>query len=227
MASTSVRETAPSLRSSIAETVRADILSGRLVPGTRISTADLQTRFDVSLGAVREALLQLAADNLAIAVDRRGFHVAPVSVPDLQDLARSRAEIETFAIRDAIANSTSATEGDILAALHRLDGIVRNDDGTLSPEWYEEHRRYHATLVAACSSRWMSRFRATLHDQFERYCRISMALRHSTKAKDRHSHRALAEAMLARDADLACEIMNEHIWGTVQIVLSTATIAPD
>jgi len=227
MASTSVRESAPSLRSSIAETVRADILSGRLVPGTRISTADLQARFDVSLGAVREALLQLAADNLALAVDRRGFHVAPVSIPDLQDLARSRAEIETFAIRDAIANGTSASEGEILAALHRLDGIGRNADGTLSTDWYDEHRRFHATLVAACTSRWMSRFRATLHDQFERYCRISMALRHTTKAKDRNSHRALAEAMLARDADRACDIMNEHIWGTVQIVLSTATIAAD
>lgn len=227
MASTPVREPAPSLRSSIAETVRADILSGRLLPGTRISTANLQLRFDVSLGAVREALLQLAADNLAIAVDRRGFHVAPVSVPDLEDLARSRAEIETSLIRDAIANSTSASEGEILAALHRLEGIPRNADGTSAAEWYDEHRRFHAALVGASTSRWMSRFRATLHDQFERYCRISMVIRHSTKAKDRHSHRALAEAMLARDAELACDIMHDHIWGTVAIVLSSATIAPD
>ena len=227
MASTSIRESAPSLRSSIAETVRADILSGRLVPGTRISTAELQTRFDVSLGAVREALLQLAADNLAIAVDRRGFHVAPVSVPDLEDLARSRAEIETFAIRDAIANSTSASEGEILAALHRLGSFPPNTDGALSAEWYEEHRRFHAALVGACTSRWMMRFRTTLHDQFERYCRISMALRRSSKMPFRHSHRALAEAMLARDADLACDLMNEHIWGTVRIVVAAATIAPE
>ena len=167
------------------------------MPGTRISTANLQLRFDVSLGAVREALLQLAADNLAIAVDRRGFHVAPVSVPDLEDLARSRAEIETSLIRDAIANSTSASEGEILAALHRLEGIPRNADGTSAAEWYDEHRRFHAALVGASTSRWMGRFRATLHDQFERYCRISMVIRHTTKAKDRHSHRALAEAMLA------------------------------
>ncbi len=227
MASASRAETSstPSLRASIAESVRSEILSGALVPGTRISTADLQERFDASLGAVREALLQLAADNLAISIDRRGFRVAPVSIADLEDLASARVEIETFTLRDAMARSTSASEGEILAALHRLSEISRHHDGSLTDAWYEEHRVFHATLVAASQANWIGRFRVTLHDQFERYCRISQLLRRSTTAKERSSHQVLAEAVLSRDVERACEVMSEHVWGTVRVILASSKIA--
>jgi GntR family transcriptional regulator, carbon starvation induced regulator len=223
---TRVSESGPSLRSSIAESVRDDILSGRLVPGTRINTTDLQARFDASLGAVREALLQLGTDGLAISLDRRGFHVASVSVADLEDLATTRVAIETFLIREAIANANAASEGDILAALHRLQNAPHEPDGTSGAAWYDEHRRFHAALIGASTSQWMGRFRSTLHDQFERYCRISMAVRRSTHAKLRHSHKALADAVLAHDAARACELMSDHVWHTVRLVLSTSSTFP-
>lgn len=212
----------PSLRSAIAEALRVDILNGHLLPGSRIAIADIQGRFDVSLGAVREALLALAADGLAISQDRRGFRVAPVSREDLEDLARTRVEIETFAIRDAIANGTTAWEAEIVAALHRLNSLSPNAGWALSNEWYLEHRRFHETLVSASPSWRMKRFCATLHEQFERYCRISMLLRQRTNGKPRNQHKSLADAIVNRNADRAATLMSDHVWGTARAVLRSA-----
>jgi DNA-binding transcriptional regulator YhcF (GntR family) len=88
----------------IYDALRDEILEGRLEPGNLLSIKDVQARFGVSSSAVREALCQLAASGLVLAEEQHGFRVAAVSAADLEDVTRSRAELEMFTIRDAIAN---------------------------------------------------------------------------------------------------------------------------
>ena len=56
----------------IVEKLRADILAGRLAPGTRLVECDLTARFAVSRGPVREALRRLAAEGLIEHLPNRG-----------------------------------------------------------------------------------------------------------------------------------------------------------
>ena len=74
--------------------LRSLILSGELRPGTKMRTAELQERFSVSLGTVREAVSQLLSEGLVVAEAHRGFTVSPISVADLVDLTKVRIEIE-------------------------------------------------------------------------------------------------------------------------------------
>jgi DNA-binding GntR family transcriptional regulator len=41
--------------------IRAEILEGRLLPGGKLNIKALEQRFEVSLGAIREALSRIAA----------------------------------------------------------------------------------------------------------------------------------------------------------------------
>src|ERR1700749_1548704 len=80
--------------SAVYEQLRRDILSVRLLPGQKLHIAHLSKGFGVSLAASREALSRLVADGLVQAADQRGFRVSPVSNADLQDLPRTRIDIE-------------------------------------------------------------------------------------------------------------------------------------
>ena len=64
------------------QSLRAGILSGEIAPGSKVRTQNLSERFDVSLGAVREALSQLMAEGLVTAEAHRGYTVVPLSVED-------------------------------------------------------------------------------------------------------------------------------------------------
>src|SRR5579864_4265974 len=90
------------LTSAVCERLRKDILSARLSPGQKLNVAHLSKGFGVSLAATREALSRLVADGMVQASDQRGFRVSPVSIGDLEDVTRTRIDIEGLALRRSI-----------------------------------------------------------------------------------------------------------------------------
>jgi DNA-binding GntR family transcriptional regulator len=211
----------PSLRAAIYDALREDLMTGRLPPGKTIGVKDVRRAFGVGLSAVREALCQLTADGLVIAEEQHGFRATPVSAHDLLDVTRARVEIETFALRDAIAHGDVDWEAQILAAAHKL-AQIRGTEGrnprVIGDAYRQQHAAFHDALVAACSSQWMQRFRRTLHVQSERYRQL--AVWYNDEPRDvNEEHRALVEAVLARDADRATALMTEHINATARILV--------
>ncbi len=210
-----------SLRAAIYNALREDLMTGRLPPGKTIGVKDVQREFGSGLSAVREALCQLTADGLVIAEEQRGFRATPVSAQDLIDVTRSRVEIETFALRDAIANGDVDWEAQILAASHKL-AQIRNTEGknprVIGDAYRAQHAAFHDALVSACSSAWMQRFRRTLHVHSERYRQLAVWYNDEPRNVN-EEHRAIVEATLARDADLAAELTAGHINATARILL--------
>jgi DNA-binding GntR family transcriptional regulator len=148
--------------------VRADILACRLRPGQQLKIHEICARLRVSPGAVREALSRLCAEELVVSKAQKGFRVAPVRVDDLEDLTRTRIEIECMCLRRAVAVGEIEWETGLVAACHRLTNIASPLD---SDEWAHAHAQYHLALVQACDSAWLLRLRAMLYAQSERYRR--------------------------------------------------------
>jgi len=213
-----------SLTAKVFEALRADILACRFAPGQRLKIGELCARFEVSLGAIREALARLAAEGLVVAEAQKGFRVAPVSNADLADLTTTRVEIEGLALRRAILFGDVAWEAGIVAAfdrLSRLPGRAQDDAGRVSDAWSDAHQAFHTALVAGCNSQWLLRLRSILFEQSERYRRLSVR----TGRKDRDvlgEHRAIMAAALERDADRAAALMAEHILLTTRLLISVA-----
>ena len=216
-----------SLRSAICDALRHDIVEARLDPGKLLSIKELQTQYGVGLSAVREALCQLAADGLVIAEDQRGFRVAPISAADLEDLSRSRIEIEAFAIRDAIANGDTEWEAQLLASYHRMVNAphpaASQPKRRRSAEYAQQHRMFHDLLVAPCTCEWMKRFRGTLHEHSERYRQLAAA--HWDGRDIDGEHRQLMEAAIARDAERAVALITDHVRMTAHILTDNGLTA--
>lgn len=210
-----------SLTETVYETLRADILACRLVPGRKLKIGELCTQLGVSLGAVREALSRLAAEGFVLAEAQRGFQVAPVSAADLADLTRTRIEIESLAMRHATALGNVKWEAGIVATFHQFSRVPERDPtdpARLNDEWVDLHEAFHAALVEACDSVWLKRLRAVLYAQSERYRRLSVPVRRG-KRNVVGEHRAIMDAVLARDADRGCALMAEHLSLTTRILL--------
>ena len=114
------REGSINLTQGAYEDLRADLLSCRIAPGSRLKVQELCDRLSVSLGAIREALSRLTSEGLVVAEPQRGFRAAPISKEDLIDLTKTRIQIETLCIRRAIEVGDVAWESQLVAALHRL-----------------------------------------------------------------------------------------------------------
>lgn len=70
--------------------IRQDIISGDLLPGSKIKLEQTKERYEISIPSLREILSRLAMENLVVAEGQRGFEVSPVSRQELNELADLR-----------------------------------------------------------------------------------------------------------------------------------------
>ena len=209
------------------EDLRADLLSCRILPGSRLKIQELCTRLSVSLGAIREALSRLTSEGLVVAEPQRGFRAAPISPEDLSDLTRVRIEIEALCLRRAIALGDVDWEARLVAAFHRLSRTPErapSDPVRSNDEWAAAHAAFHLALVEGCGSPWLLRLHSQLYDQSERYRRLSVSLARQTR-RIGDEHQAIMDAALGRDAEKAVALVTAHMTETTNILL-TAKIDP-
>lgn len=209
------------LTSAVLERLRSDILTTRLLPGQKLNVASLAKQFSVSLAAVREALSRLVADGLVQVSDQRGFRVSPVSQADLEDVTQTRIDIEGLALRRSIERG----DADWLASVERefvalcaipfldVDGLNMHNEA-----WIARHRIFHRTLVNACGSSWLLGFREVLHEQSERYRRLSIPREKNETRDVEAEHRRIVNAVRCRDADAAVAALADHFMTTMRFV---------
>jgi DNA-binding GntR family transcriptional regulator len=210
-----------SLTSAVQERLRADILSTRLLPGQKLHIAGLAKQFSVSLAAVREALSRLVADGLVQASDQRGFRVSPVSLADLKDVTQTRIDIEGLALRRSIERGDQDWLTSVQSAFDALKAVPYRfpDDPSVHYEvWVVRHRVFHRALVNACASPWLLGFRDVLHEQSERYRRLSIRREVGRPRDVEAEHAAIVEATLKRDADAAVAALSQHFSTTMEFV---------
>jgi DNA-binding GntR family transcriptional regulator len=201
-------------------TLRREILDGAYEPGAKLRTEELRARYNISGSTMREALTRLLGEALVTSEGQRGFRVAPASIEDFRDLNEVRQLIETEALRQSIARGDEAWESQIGATFYRLskveERLADNPLGALS-EFEARNREFHHALIAACPSRWLHHMIGLLFQQSERYRRLAMAKR--TRPRDVHDeHRAIFDATLSRDAELACRLTRDHIERTLTVL---------
>src|ERR1700730_15009472 len=199
--------------------LRADILSARLAPGTKLLLSLLTSIYRIGISPLRDALAQLAGDGLVILESQRGFRVTPVSFEDLGDVATARKHIELLALELSIDSGDEAWERRVRAAYANFDKIKQKvgDSNPITEDWEERHRAFHLALSSACLSPTLLRFCAQLHDRFDRYRRLAVPSR-SYMGAIGDDHEVFMDAALSRRKDEAMALLSRHIDDNVALV---------
>lgn len=204
------------------EALHRDIVSGHRAPGERLRLERMRQHYGIGPTPLREALQRLAADGLVLAIGNRGFTVAPLDAREFGDLNTARTAVETQAISLSLERGDPAWEARVAGAAYRLakaDKTLRAQASGPSDSWAEANRIFHREVVSACGSRWLIRIRDQLDVQCERYRRASVALRRAERDLGAE-HRAIAEAVLARDIGTAQRLTAGHYEQTTELLVA-------
>ncbi|WP_406300822.1 FCD domain-containing protein (plasmid) [Embleya sp. NBC_00888] len=205
--------------------IREDILTGRLPPGSRLPFARLCERYDASMGVLREALSRLSEQNLVHVEPQQGYRVAPLSAEDLTDLTTARIHIESLALRESLAQGDLAWESRVIALHHTLARTPQSrpdDPARLTEAWTRAHAAFHAGILDGCANRRLRSIAAGLRDCAELYLHWSRLLGPDEDRDVAGEHRALLDAVLARDTDTAVDVLVRHIQRTTTTLLDSA-----
>ncbi len=203
----------------VAQALRLEILNGQRMPGERVQLEGLRQDYAVSLSPIREALSRLVSEGLLIPSGQRGYRVAPVSIEEFLDIKNQRIDLEQKALRESIRLGGEDWEIALMTAFQRLKNFeAKRWQADEIGAWEERHHVFHRTLINACGSPILMRFCELLHGMSDRYRRVLM----KTSEPDRdvtQEHQALFDAAIARNADLASEVLRTHIDRTGDTVL--------
>ncbi|HEU4458177.1 MAG TPA: GntR family transcriptional regulator [Methylibium sp.] len=201
-----------SLHEEVASRLRAAIFERRLAPGQWIDERALASEWAISRTPVREALKVLVAEGLVSATPRRGCCVTEISEDDAERLFPVMALLEGECAREAALRASDAQLQD-LARLHDVlerHAAARDLDG-----YYRANHVFHSRVQELAANPWLAR--AT--DQLRVFMRLlrGRQLHHPGRIDDSiGEHRALIEALLARDGERAGRLMHGHLMAQLQ-----------
>ena len=198
--------------------IRDDVIVGHFPPGTKLKIEALRERYGFGATPIREALSMLAADGLVERMDQRGFRVAEVTSREFEELLGIRCAVEERALRLAVERGGKDWAEGIVLARYRLTATPRlNPDGQYDLAWERCHKDFHMRLVSGCGSNLLLRLSNQLYNENNRY-RFIARLNSSAYRDVAKEHEEIADAALARDADLAVGLLIHHYRTTGEVL---------
>jgi DNA-binding GntR family transcriptional regulator len=199
--------------------LRHDLKANRFKPGERLDFSRIKEMYEVGVAPLREALSRLVEAGLVVQVGQKGFRAASVSFDDLKDVVDTRRFLEVRAFQESIRLGDDDWEGTMVAAFHGLSKVSQRSSGMPdAAAWEIKHGEFHRALMSACRSRWLLQLWSTVFDQAERYRSLALGIGHWSP-DELGDHKKLLDAALARDADLAGELLHGHIGFSAQRLL--------
>jgi DNA-binding GntR family transcriptional regulator len=210
----------PALSRTVAEQVHDFIqhalLAGQLNPGDRLAEGELASALGISRTPIREALRQLDNDGLVVVLPHRGTFVRTLDPRRGRELYQARLLLEPAAVRAAIARITDEQ----LAALHSLlqSTLSEANAGDVSGTSVDTEA-FHMALFRIADNDVLLELWTRVWAEWQLFRVCAWRNRPQRPRAAAQEHTALFEALAARDAERAAEIMTEHLgyaWSYVE-----------
>ncbi|MDB5359482.1 MAG: hypothetical protein JWO51_779 [Rhodospirillales bacterium] len=197
-----------------ARTVAMERICSLLVDGAVPFDAPLSERaiaeaIGIGRMPVREALRDLAREGIVSVEPGRGTFLRRLDAPEVMELLEVRLAIEGMAVRLAAEKGFVGDLPQIIATLHSL--TKRPFAGERIREAEAIGDRVHGTIVQGAGNEILNSLYGGLR------LRIGISLRLVQRREDDRiretvdEHLAIAEAVLARSADLAVQLLHDHL----------------
>lgn len=192
----------------VAEQLRQRIFRRELSPGSWIDELKIADEYGISRTPLREALKVLAAEGLVTMKVRRGAYVTEVSETDLADVYHLLGLLESDA---AAAVARHATDADLLQLeeLHKQIEAVQALGAAGVQQFLDLNIRFHAQLLAMANNRWREQMVNDLRKVMKLHGHSSM-FKAGRMQQSLQEHRAVLQALKARDAEAAMRLMRQH-----------------
>ncbi|NEA17308.1 GntR family transcriptional regulator [Streptomyces halstedii] len=209
-------------RQYVTDAIRCALRSGDLVPGQRLVENDLAESYGATRGAVREALQDLAAEEIVEIVPRRGARVRTVSVEEAIQITECRSALEQLCARKA---ATRADE-EQRAELRRIGADMRRAVADGAWDAYSAlNQRLHELVIEASGQEVARRHLGRLNGPMVRF-QFRLALWPGRPAQSLPQHLAIIDAVVSGDAPAAAKAAATHLDDVIEQLRSSAVSSP-
>jgi DNA-binding GntR family transcriptional regulator len=192
--------------------VKERLLDGRFAGGTLLSENEIAQRLELSRTPVRQAFVQLEAEELLELYPKRGALVVPISPSEAEDVLEARLLLEQHCARRA------AAAGAGLAA--QLSDAIADQERALAAggrNFARADRRFHRAIVAAAGNPLLTRQYDALRDRHQRIAAATIARDPTRIARFLAEHREIAAALERGDGEAAAKLTAAHLQGAHEL----------
>lgn len=187
--------------------LRREIVSCRILPGTRFTEAELMERLEIGKASCRIALQRLIQDGVVASMPRHGYRVTPITVKDVEEVFALRLVLEPLAARGAAGRVNRAH-------LERLEQACRvklpTDVGNQIDFFLEANRSFHMAIAEAAGNQRLVRTLSGLLDEMTRLVALGFGVQ-GVRPNIANDHVLLIEYLSAGDAAAAAEVARRHV----------------
>lgn len=191
--------------------VKRLLLDGSLPGGSMTSEGEIADQLGVSRTPVREAFLRLEAEGLLRLYPKRGALVVPIAPGEVDDVLDARLLVETHAAQSVVR----LPDAELATLVALLRDLVTAQEAALADEDAAEYAildaRFHQEIVAAGGNDLLTTFSVSLRERQQRMIAHSMRWDPGRSAAFVAGHRALVDALEARDTRTYRRRMHRHL----------------
>lgn len=194
----------------VADYLRQAILSGAIVPGTRIRQEDIADRFGISRLPVREALRILEAEGLTETQANKGARVPLLVAQQVDVIYRMRESLEPLALAESLPRLERAAIAQLTMIQQRIEA---NDEGERDVQQFLElDREFHLGSYAGCTIEPLASTVVRLWNTTQHYRRVFVELSGPGRMWIINAeHRLLLDAIDRGDVEDATRTLRGHI----------------
>ena len=201
------------LKEDIFDALVEKIISGKYKPGAWLRQEDIASQLGVSMTPVREALDLLDAAGLAERVPYRGVRVPEPTKEAIAESYATRLLLEKAVSRAAALNREQAHVDALKRIVIQSKKLIRLDDMSASRKLSGD---FHSTVAEATKISTLIRVYKVAANSFPDWMLYQAMFEHPDELEqsikeEYQEHLAIAEAIGARDANLAQRRAEEHI----------------
>ena len=188
--------------------LRYAIVEGEIATGSKLSEAELSTKYTVSRAVIREAINRLESCHLVERKANVGARVVSLSPNGLVELYQIRESLEGMAARLAAKNMTSNE-------IEELNQLLESHANKVEQEgsYYQEAGDvdFHYRIILGCKNKQLISLLIDGIYHLVRMYRVQLGMSgpRITTAFDEHKH--IVSAIQNRDEELAEMLMRRHI----------------
>jgi phosphonate utilization transcriptional regulator len=194
-----------SLASLVRKELERMIVSGELKSGDRLNEIALAERLGVSRGPIREACRGLEQSGLVEVVVNRGTFVRQISLAQALEIYDVRCALFGMAGRLLAACVTPEQLAHLTQLVDAMDAAKDNIDA-----YYPLNVEYHVSLVSFCGNAALLATYRNLAKELHLFRRRGLVSEGSMRVSN-GEHRAILEAIAARDGARAEALMEHHV----------------
>jgi len=202
-----------SLKDEVFEHLHRRIVAGKYAPGEWLRQEEIANQLGVSQTPVREALDLLVSAGLARRVPYRGVHIIKLTSAEIVDAYVMRLLIEGAAVRVATNIIAEDQIAELFDILEQTRNLVTLDDMSTQRQL---NKRFHMLVVKASRNLLIRQIYEMVSNSFPDWMLYEYMFRHpelleTSLTREYREHKAILDAIAARDAKTAVNNTIQHI----------------